>query len=211
MVSFMGEKELRYRTGDQNKITNVLFVGVGGQGTIVASKILGEVVLKAGFDVKKSEVHGMAQRGGSVVSQVRFGTKVFSPLVKKGECDFMVSFEQLETLRYLDYLHPRSMLFLTTQKLLPPSVSMGLESYPENIPERLKKSFQNTIVVEGLELAKQAGNVRALNVVLLGVLSRYLTIDEKTWIKTIHEVFPPPLQEVNRKGFYLGREHKPAI
>ena len=124
-----------------DRIFNVLFVGVGGQGVIVASQILGEVLLKAGFDVKRSEVHGMAQRGGSVVSQVRFGTKVFSPLIKKGEGDFLVSFEMLETLRYLDYLKPCSFVLVNNQKILPPSVSMGLENYPEDIPESLKREI----------------------------------------------------------------------
>jgi indolepyruvate ferredoxin oxidoreductase, beta subunit len=187
-------------------ITNVLFVGVGGQGVIVASQILGEVLLKAGFDVKRSEVHGMAQRGGSVVSQVRFGTKVFSPLIKKGEGDFLVSFEMLETLRYLDYLKPRSFVLVNNQKILPPSVSMGLEDYPADIPERLKKRFKNFILIEGIALAQQAGNPKTLNTVLLGTLSRYLNLEEKMWVKTIQEQFSQALREVNKKGFYLGRE-----
>ena len=115
-------KRAKKSSTDQDRITNVLLVGVGGQGVVVASQILGEVFLKAGFDVKRSEVHGMAQRGGSVVSQVRFGSKVFSPLIKKSEGDFLVSFEQLETLRYLDYLHPRAVLIVNRQKVPPPSV-----------------------------------------------------------------------------------------
>ena len=189
-----------------DRIFNVLFVGVGGQGVIVASQILGEVLLKAGFDVKRSEVHGMAQRGGSVVSQVRFGTKVFSPLIKKGEGDFLVSFEMLETLRYLDYLKPRSFVLVNNQKILPPSVSMGLEDYPADIPERLKKRFKNFILIEGIALAQQAGNPKTLNTVLLGALSRYLNLEEKMWVKTIQEQFSQALREVNKKGFYLGRE-----
>ena len=189
-----------------NRIFNVLFVGVGGQGVIVASQILGEVLFKAGFDVKRSEVHGMAQRGGSVVSQVRFGAKVFSPLIKKGEGDFLVSFELLETLRYLDYLKPCSFVLVNNQKILPPSVSMGLENYPEDISESLKRKFKNFILIEGIALAQQAGNPKTLNVVLLGVLSRYLNLEEKMWVKTIQEQFSPGLREVNKKGFYLGRE-----
>ena len=193
-------------SSDNDRITNVLFVGVGGQGVIVASQILGEVLFKAGFDVKRSEVHGMAQRGGSVMSQVRFGTKVFSPLIKKGEGDFLVSFELLETLRYLDYLKPCSFVLVNNQKILPPSVSMGLENYPEDISEGLKRKFKNFILIEGIALAQQAGNPKTLNVVLLGVLSRYLNLEEKMWVKTIQEQFPPGLREVNKKGFYLGRE-----
>ena len=192
--------------GGNNKTTNLLFVGVGGQGVLVASKILVEVLLKAGFDVKKSEVHGMAQRGGSVVSQVRFGKKVYSPLIKKGEGDILVSFEQLETLRYLDYLHPKSFIFFNNQKILPPSVSMGVEDYPEGVSEKLKNKFKNTFMVEGIQMAGQAGNIRSLNIVLLGVLSRYLTIDEKDWVKTLREKLPAALVEVNLKAFNLGRE-----
>ena len=202
-----GNKNILVVNNDRiDRIFNVLFVGVGGQGVIVASQILGEVLLKAGFDVKRSEVHGMAQRGGSVVSQVRFGTKVFSPLVKKGAGDFLVSFEQLETLRYLDYLKPCSFVLVNNQKILPPSVSMGLENYPEDIPERLKKRFKNFILIEGIALAQQAGNLKALNTVLLGALSRYLNLEEKMWVKTIQEQFSPGLREVNKNGFYLGRE-----
>jgi indolepyruvate ferredoxin oxidoreductase beta subunit len=189
-----------------DRIFNVLFVGVGGQGVIVASQILGEVLLTAGFDSKRSEIHGMAQRGGSVVSQVRFGSKVFSPLIKKGEGNFLVSFEMLETLRYLDYLKPRSFVLVNNQKILPPSVSMGLENYPEDISERLKRKFKNFILIEGVALAQQAGNPKTLNMVLLGALSRYLNLEEKMWVKTIQEQFSPGLREVNIRGFYLGRE-----
>jgi indolepyruvate ferredoxin oxidoreductase, beta subunit len=199
-------RRAKKNSADKNRIINVLFVGVGGQGVIVASQILGEVLLKAGFDVKRSEVHGMAQRGGSVVSQVRFGTKVFSPLIKKGEGDFLVSFEMLETLRYLDYLKPSSFVLVNNQKILPPSVSMGLEDYPTDIPARLKEKFKNFILIEGIALAQQAGNPKALNVVFLGALSRYLNLEEKMWVKTIQEQFPQALREVNKKGFYLGRE-----
>ncbi|MBN2467726.1 MAG: indolepyruvate oxidoreductase subunit beta [Deltaproteobacteria bacterium] len=191
-------------------MTNVLFVGVGGQGTLVASKIMVEALLKAGFDVKKSEIHGMAQRGGSVISQVRFGPVVYSPLIRYGEGDIMVSFEQLEALRYLDYLHRDSLIFLNDQKILPPSVSMGIEVYPENIFTTLKSRFKNTFLIEGLQVAQNAGNARVLNIVLLGVLSRHLALDEKTWIETLREKLPPSLIDVNVRGFLLGREYEPA-
>ena len=191
---------------DDKKVTNVLVVGVGGQGVIVASKLLTNVVLNAGFDVKKSEVHGMAQRGGSVVSLVRFGKEVFSPLVKKGEGDILLSFEQLESVRYLDYLYKDSFILLNSQKVLPPSVSMGVESYPRDIPEKIKGKFKNTVLVEGLDLALQAGNPKAINTVLLGVLSQKLDIKETIWLKAIRDYFPPKLHAVNQKGFALGRE-----
>jgi len=216
LTNFFGLRKLSVCRGDKNilvgnnarmdRIFNVLFVGVGGQGVIVAGQILGEVLLKAGFDVKRSEIHGMAQRGGSVVSQVRFGTKVFSPLIKKGEGDFLVSFEMLETLRYLDYLRLGSFVLVNNQKISPPSVSMGLEDYPDDISERLKKRFKNFNLIDGIALAQQTGNPKTLNVVLLGVLSRYLNLEEKMWVKTIQEQFSPGLREVNEKGFYLGRE-----
>lgn len=188
------------------EVTNILVVGVGGQGVIVASTLLTNVLLKVGFDVKKSEVHGMAQRGGSVVSQVRFGEKVFSPLVKKGEGDILLSFEQLESLRYLDYLYKDSFVLMNSQKILPPSVSMGLERYPQDIPQKVQGQFKNTILVEGLDLALQAGNPKAINTVLLGVLSRKLDIKEAVWLKAIREYFPSKLHAVNEKGFALGRQ-----
>jgi indolepyruvate ferredoxin oxidoreductase beta subunit len=166
---------------------------------------LTEALVHAGFDVKKSEVHGMAQRGGSVLTHVRFGPKVYSPLVKKGEGDILLSFEQLETLRYLDYLSPDPTIFLNEQKITPPSVSMGLEAYPEDITGHLKQRFKNTFLVEGLLLARKAGNIKAVNTVLLGALSRCLPVDERTWLKTMRERFPKPLQPVNIEGFHLGR------
>jgi indolepyruvate ferredoxin oxidoreductase beta subunit len=205
MTDFLTEPKICF-DGDDHEVTNVLFVGVGGQGIIVASKILSEVMLSAGLDVKKSEVHGMAQRGGSVVSEVRFGTRVYSPLIRKGECDMMVSFEQLETLRYLDYLHDHSIVILNSQRILPPSVSMGLEAYPGDIPERVRKQCKRTILLDGLDLATQAGNVRTLNMVLLGALSPYLPIYEKVWESKLRLLFPPPFRALNIRGFRLGRE-----
>ncbi len=198
------------RTNSTHKVTNILLVGVGGQGVIVASNILAEALLRAGFEVKKSEVHGMAQRGGSVVSHVRFGSKVFSPLIKKGKADFLLSFEQLETLRYLDYLNHNPFIILNDQKIFPPTVSMGLEVYPEDIPRVLKNKFKNTFLIEGLRMAKEAGNLKVVNSVLVGVLSRFLPVEEETWIKTLREKFPPSLRKVNLNGFYLGRDCKLA-
>ncbi|HNR12825.1 MAG TPA: indolepyruvate oxidoreductase subunit beta [Thermodesulfobacteriota bacterium] len=192
---------------DSKDVTNLLLVGVGGQGVVVASKILTEAALLAGFDVKKSEVHGMAQRGGSVVSQVRFGPTVYSPLIKRGEADVLLSFEQLETLRYLEYLSTRALVILNNHRILPPSVSMGVEAYPEDIATRVKKLFKHTYLVEGIELAREAGNPKALNTALLGVLSRHLDISEKHWLKVIQKQFPPHLHAINIQGFQLGREY----
>jgi indolepyruvate ferredoxin oxidoreductase, beta subunit len=200
------KKHTKRLKSDSERVTNVLLVGVGGQGVLVASKILVGVLLKAGFDVKKSEVHGMAQRGGSVVSQVRFGSRVFSPLIQKGEGDILLSFEQLEALRYREYLSPDALVLINDQKVLPPAVSMGLEAYPAAVAETLRATGRTVHLVSGIEAARQAGNFKALNLVLLGVLSRFLPLEEKLWNRTLREQFPPALQEVNLRGFRLGRE-----
>lgn len=189
------------------RVTNVLLVGVGGQGVLVASKILVEGLLKAGFDVKKSEVHGMAQRGGSVVSQVRFGPRVFSPLIRKGEGDILLSFEKLEALRYREHLGPQALVLINDQEVLPPAVSMGLEAYPREVSETLKAKERSVHLVQGIEEARKAGNLKAVNIVLVGVLSRFLPLEEKIWHKTLREQFPPALQEVNLRAFCLGREY----
>lgn len=189
------------------QVTNVLLVGVGGQGVLVASKVLAECLLKAGYDVKKSEVHGMAQRGGSVVSQVRFGSRVFSPLVQKGEGDILLSFEQLEALRYRDFLSPQALVLINDQKVFPPAVSMGLEAYPRDVSEALQSKGRSVYVVHGIEEARKAGNLKAVNLVLVGVLSRFLPIPEVVWRRTLREQFPPALQEVNLRAFQLGRDY----
>lgn len=201
------KKDAKPGISHPERVTNVLLVGVGGQGVLVASKILVEGLLKAGFDVKKSEVHGMAQRGGSVVSQVRFGSRVFSPLIQKGGGDILLSFEKLEALRYREYLSPRALVLINDQKVLPPAVSMGLEAYPRQVPEALTAGGRHVHLVNGIEEARKAGNLRAVNLVLLGVLSRFLPLEERLWHKTLREQFPPALQEVNLQAFRLGREY----
>lgn len=181
-------------------------VGVGGQGVILASEIVADVMMRSGFDVKKSEVHGMAQRGGSVNSQVRFGSKVYSPMIKKGEVDILFSFEQLETMRYLDVLKENPIILVNNQKILPPSVTIGNDTYPENIPELLAEQYPRFALVEALETAKAAGNVKALNSACLGALSRCFDIEETIWLEAISSMFPPKLVELNRKAFSMGRQ-----
>ncbi len=154
----------------ESKVTNILLVGVGGQGIILASEIMADVFLEAGFDVKKSEVHGMAQRGGSVSTHVRFGAKVYSPLIKEGEADIFLAFEELEALRYLSFLTPRPVVLLNEQRLNPPSVSLGTEEYPANVREILSHRSGKFKSLPAVELARRAGDVRAANVVLLGAL-----------------------------------------
>ncbi len=180
-------------------------VGVGGQGVILASEILSDVMMRAGYDVKKSEVHGMAQRGGSVSTHVRFGTKVYSPLIKKGDADILFSFEILESVRYLDFLKKDALIIVNNQKILPPSVTLGADTYPDNIPEILRARFAKVDMIDALETAKRAGNARALNVAFLGALSRYIEVDESIWKDVISSMLPPKLVEVNIKAFSLGR------
>jgi indolepyruvate ferredoxin oxidoreductase beta subunit len=189
----------------ENRPTNILLIGVGGQGIILASEIMSDVFLEAGFDVKKSEVHGMAQRGGSVSTHVRFGPKVYSPLIKEGEVDILLAFEELEALRYLHFLSPQPVIILNQERLKPPSVSLGNELYPENIDERLGERAKEFRKVPGRELAVQAGDVRSLNTVLLGTLSGTLDIPEKIWTEKILGRFPEKAKPINLRAFQLGR------
>jgi indolepyruvate ferredoxin oxidoreductase beta subunit len=189
----------------ENKVTNILVVGVGGQGIILASEVMADVFMEAGFDVKKSEVHGMAQRGGSVSTHVRFGSKVFSPLIKEGEVDIFMAFEELEALRYLHYLGPQPTVLLNEQRLSPPSVSLGNEVYPEKISEVLSNRAKQFKRIPGRELALQAGDGRAVNVVLLGTLSSILSIPEKVWTENLLRRFSPKAGKINLEAFRLGR------
>jgi indolepyruvate ferredoxin oxidoreductase, beta subunit len=190
----------------KNSVTNVLLVGVGGQGIILASEIMADVFLEAGLDVKKSEVHGMAQRGGSVSTHVRFGPKVYSPLIKEGEVDILLAFEELEALRYIHFLRPEPVVILNQQRLNPPSVLLGNDIYPENVYARLAERAKELRKVPGMELARKAGDPRSLNAVLLGTLSTFLDmIPENIWKENILRRFPEKAKPVNLKAFQLGR------
>ena len=189
-----------------NKITNILIVGVGGQGIILASEIMADVFLAAGFDVKKSEVHGMAQRGGSVSTHVRFGPKVYSPLIKDGEADLFLAFEELEALRYLPSLSPRPTILLNAERLNPPSVSLGNEAYPENVAEILSQRAGLLRHIQARDLAMKAGDVRAVNVVLLGALASLLSIPDSIWTENILRHLPPKAANVNLEAFELGKK-----
>lgn len=186
-------------------VTNILLVGVGGQGILVASEIIAEALMLADFDVKKSEVHGMAQRGGSVVSHVRFGEKVYSPIIPEGEADILVGFELLEAYRYLHLLKANGKIVVNDLKINPPIVSIGQEAYPEGLSEKIKKFYPDSELVDGLALARQAGNVRTANTVLIGALSKLSSIDEKYWLSAMERMVPGKTFEVNRKAFELGR------
>jgi indolepyruvate ferredoxin oxidoreductase beta subunit len=190
------------------KTTNFALVGVGGQGVLLASDVLAEVGLRAGLDVKKSEVHGMAQRGGAVLSQVRWGDKVYGPLVGPGEVDYLVSFELLEALRWLQFLRPEGIAIVNDQKLPPLAVSSGGMQYPseERIKKALSEATKEYHIVPALAKAEELGTERATNVVLLGALSKHLDVSEKDWLAVIEERVPKKHVELNRKAFKAGRE-----
>ncbi len=190
----------------QDKITNILLVGVGGQGILLASEILSEAFMLAGFDVKKSEIHGMSQRGGSVVSHVRFGKEVFSPVVPEGEGDILFGFELLETCRYLPLLRPGAAVVANDYKIAPPSVLLGQATYPEKLPEKIKTQFPDFLLVDGQGLALKAGDVRAANTVMLGAVSRRLQISDEIWQQALEKMVPQKALEINRKAFAFGRE-----
>ena len=187
------------------KTTSIMIVGVGGQGTLLASKLLGNVLIGAGYDVKLSEVHGMSQRGGSVVTYVRYGDKVYSPIVDQGEADYILSFEILESARWISYLKKGGKLITNTQKTWPMPVITGAMEYPENIVEKLSQKV-DVLAVDALSLAEQAGSPKAVNVVLIGVLSKLMDIPEAAWQKAIDETVPAKFLELNKKAFALGRE-----
>jgi len=186
--------------------TNILVAGVGGQGVILASDIMSEVFMEAGYDVKKSEVHGMAMRGGIVTSHFRFGKKVYSPLIKEGEVDILFAFEQLEGLRWINYLRPIGKIVMNDHKINPPAVNLGELEYPKGIPETIQSKIKNFYLVKGTEIALQLGDVRAANVVLLGAISKFFEVNEDLWLKTILDYLPPKVHELNRKAFSAGRD-----
>lgn len=187
------------------KTTSIMIVGVGGQGTLLASKLLGNVLLKQGYDVKLSEVHGMSQRGGSVVTYVRYGDRVYSPIVDQGEADFILSFEILESARWISYLKKDGKVITNTQKTWPMPVITGAMRYPEGIVEKLS-AMADIQAVDALKLATEAGSPKAVNVVLIGVLSRIMDIPEAVWLEAIEETVPPKFLELNKKAFALGRQ-----
>jgi indolepyruvate ferredoxin oxidoreductase beta subunit len=185
-----------------------LLVGVGGQGTLLASNVLAHVGVRAGFDVKKAEVHGMAQRGGSVTSHVRWADKVYSPLIARGEVDVLVAFEKLEALRYIEFLRTGGMALINDQRIIPITVTTGGAAYPED--ERLRAALSKITGdvhwVDGVGIAEELGNLRVANVVLLGALSAILDMDEDVWLQIIEQRVPERYVDLNRQAFRRGRE-----
>ena len=181
---------------------NIMIVGVGGQGTLLASRILGNAVISEGYDVKLSEVHGMSQRGGSVVTYVKFGDKVYSPIVDKGEADIILAFELLEAYRALPYLKKGGKMIVNDQQINPMPVITGAAEYPHDIKEKLGKVCD--ITVTDALAAQKAGNIKAVNVVLIGVMARNTDIPYETWIETIKQTVPAKFLDVNLKAFDMG-------
>ncbi len=187
-------------------VTNVLLSGVGGQGTILASDILCSVFHEAGYDVKKAEVHGMAQRGGDVTTHFRFGKKVYSPLIKYGDVDFLVAFELLEGLRYINWLKKSGEVLLNNQETYPPAVTRGMMKYPEDVIGTFKKFFNgNVFVVHGLDIAIQSGDARTGNIVMLGAFSNFFEIKEKIWERGLLQYLSQKVYELNLNAFRWGR------
>ena len=185
---------------------NIMIVGVGGQGSLLASKLLGHLLLTEGYDVKVSEVHGMSQRGGSVVTYVRFGEKVFSPVIDKGQADFIVSFEKLEAARYVEYLRKDGRIVVNTQEIDPMPVITGAAAYPENLIEKIEALGIQVDAVDCLSLAQQAGSSKAVNIVLMGRLAKYFDISREKWEQAIVDCVPEKFKELNLKAFALGYE-----
>lgn len=186
---------------------NILIAGVGGQGTLLASVVLGKIATKLGFDVKLSEVHGMAQRGGSVVTYIRIGDegeKVFSPVIDEGGADILLAFEELEALRWLPYVEESGKVYVNMQKTLPMPVITGAMAYPDDIEGKIKAQFPDAVFVDALAAANEAGNAKAVNTVLLGVLAKNMAIDKRLWLDAVSETVKPKFREVNEKAFLLG-------
>ena len=185
---------------------NIMIVGVGGQGSLLASKLLGHLLMEQGYDVKVSEVHGMSQRGGSVVTYVRYGDRVNSPVIDKGEADYIVSFELLEAARWLSYLKPDGQIVTNTQQIDPMPVITGAAAYPEDILAKLRALGLQVDAVDALEIAEQAGSAKAINIVLMGRLARYFDVPQDEWQKALERVVPAKFLALNQKAFALGMQ-----
>ena len=189
-----------------NDVKSVLIVGVGGQGTLLASRLLGNALLSRDYDVKVSEVHGMSQRGGSVVTYVRYGESVSSPIIEQGEADLILSFEALEAARFLPYLKKGGKIIVNTQQIDPMPVVTGNAVYPEDIIGQIKSLGVDVISADALSLAEQAGSVKAVNVVLMGMLAKQTDIEKQVWLDMVEQTVPPKFLELNLKAFELGYE-----
>lgn len=182
---------------------NIMIVGVGGQGTLLTSRILGGLTINKGYDVKLSEVHGMAQRGGSVVTFVRYGEKVFEPIVEEGQADVLIAFEKLEALRYAHYLKKDGVIIVNDQRIDPITVVIGADKYPDNILEKLKEKYK-VLVVDAMDEAKKIGNTRVFNIIVLGAAAKHMEFSKEDWLSVIEETVPKKTIEINKKAFEVG-------
>lgn len=183
---------------------NIMIVGVGGQGTLLTSRLLGAALMSKGYDVKVSEVHGMSQRGGSVVTYVKYGEKIASPLIEQGEADIILAFEQLEAARWLKFMKPDGKMIVNTRKIDPMTVITGTATYPEGVLEKLTAVGADITAADALELALKAGSAKAVNVVLVGIMAAMLDIEKEVWLKAIEETVPQKFLELNLAAFELG-------
>ena len=184
-------------------VKNIMIVGVGGQGTLLTSRILGNLAMRGGYDVKLSEVHGMAQRGGSVVTFVRYGDKVAEPIIEEGQADVLIAFEKLEALRYAHFLKEDGALVLNEQRIEPITVVTGVAQYPENIMEGLEK--EHTVYrIDAMEEAKKLGNSKVFNIIVLGMAARHMDFSEQAWLEVIEKTVPPKTVDINKKAFLAG-------
>ena len=188
-----------------NNTKNIMIVGVGGQGTLLTSRILGGITVAAGYDVKLSEVHGMAQRGGSVVTFVRYGEKVAEPIVEEGQADVLIAFEKLEALRYAHFLKKDGAIVVNDQRIDPMPVVTGAAQYPENIIENLSKEY-SVYKVNAMEEALKLGNSKVFNIIVLGVAAKNMDFSKEAWLEVIENTVPPKTVEINKKAFLLGFE-----
>lgn len=186
--------------------TSIMIVGVGGQGTLLTSRILGDVALSSGLDVKVSEVHGMSQRGGSVVTYVKMGEKVYSPVIEKNEADIILCFEKLEALRWIDYAKKDATIVINNQRIDPMPVIIGKAKYPEDIIEKIKADYKKVVDVPALDMAKKCGSIKAVNVVMIGVMAQCTNIEKEVWLKAIEKTVKPQFIDVNKKAFNSGYE-----
>ena len=185
---------------------NILFCGVGGQGILLASEVTTYSLLATGMEVRKSEVHGMAQRGGSVTAHVRYGEKVYSPLISLGEADLIVAFEMLESVRYLPYMHSDSQVIVNTHKIYPPAVATGKMTYPDNVLDELANNNIKVNELDAFEVARKVGEMRAVNIAMVGALSTYIEIDEQVFLDVMNERIPERFREANINAFLEGRK-----
>lgn len=189
------------------KTKNIMIVGVGGQGTLLTSRILGGLTLKAGYDVKLSEVHGMAQRGGSVVTFVRYGDKVYEPIVEEGQADVIIAFERLEAVRYAHFLKEGGAMIVNDQRIDPMPVVIGAAKYPENIIEDLEKKYR-VYKIDAMSEAKKLGNSKVFNIIVLGIAAQHMDFTEEDWLTVIEDTVPKKTIDINKKAFTVGYNHR---